>query len=61
MDTAGVITDVHQTTFRDTTLVPDAEYVYWIEVVNRGGLVVPYDIVLLGAWESGYWRCVRMT
>jgi len=40
VDTLGVIEDVHRTTFRDTTLAPDVEYVYRVAVVNRGGFVV---------------------
>ena len=40
VDTLGVIEDVHRTTFRDTTLAPDVEYVYRVAVVNGGGFVV---------------------
>ena len=43
VDTLKVIEDVHRTTFRDTTLAPDVEYVYWITVVNQSGFEVPGD------------------
>ena len=38
VDTVRIL-DVHQATFQDTTLEPDAEYLYWVAVVNRAGFV----------------------
>ncbi|MEW6754268.1 MAG: hypothetical protein AB1505_25285 [Candidatus Latescibacterota bacterium] len=38
--TLGVLTEVAQTAFEDTTVEPDRDYRYWVAVVNRGGLVV---------------------
>ena len=43
VDTLGVIEDVRRTAFRDTTLAPDAEYVYWIAVVNQSGFEAPSE------------------
>ena len=39
VDTLERITNVSQTTFQDTTLQPEVEYLYWMEVVNQGGFV----------------------
>ena len=49
-DTVAKIADVHQTTFRDTTLRPDVAYGYWVEVVNEGG----FDVQSAGRAEVVY-------
>lgn len=40
------IPDVERTTFQDTTLAPDTEYVYWVAVVNQSGFTQESDPVL---------------
>ena len=42
VDTVRIL-DVQQTTFRDTTLKPEAEYLYWVAVVNQAGFVQEYE------------------
>ena len=49
--TLGVIEDVRRTTFRDSTLAPGVEYVYWITVVNQSGFEVPRIEMLEASYE----------
>ena len=51
VDTVEVIEDVHRTTFRDTTVAPYVEYVYWVTVVNRSGFEVESDEKLDVSYE----------
>ena len=49
VDTVRIL-DVQQITFRDTTVKPDAEYLYWVAVVNQAGFVQETDRISVASF-----------
>ena len=49
-DSIATVADVEQTALADSTITPDQDYVYWVEVVNDGGLAVPSNEVAVGSY-----------
>ena len=43
VDTVAVIGDPAQTDFADTSVAPDRDYIYWIEVLNVAGFAAPSE------------------
>ena len=51
VDTVGLIKEVAQTSFTDTSIVPDLAYVYQIVVVNQEGFEVPSSEVVVRSFS----------